>query len=78
MANITFTKDDTTALKGVAILMMLWLHLFHHADWYSRATPLVFVCGKPLVSWISNATNPVYFFTFLSGYGLYLSYKKKL
>lgn len=76
MANITFKKDDTTALKGVAILMMLWLHLFHHADWYSRATPLVFVCGKPLVSWISNATNPVYFFTFLSGYGLYLSYKK--
>lgn len=76
MSNNTFTRDDTAVLKGVAILMMLWLHLFHDAAWYSLSTTLVSVLGKPLVAWVSNATNPVYFFTFLSGYGLYLSYKK--
>lgn len=26
------SKDDTTILKGIAILMMLWLHLFISPD----------------------------------------------
>jgi len=77
MPPTTITKRDTETLKGVAILMMLWLHLFHGLPWVSLSTPIFIIEGIPLVTILTNATNPVYFFTFLSGYGLYLSYLNK-
>lgn len=64
MPPTTITKRDTETLKGVAILMMLWLHLFHGLPWVSLSTPIFIIEGIPLVTILTNATNPVYFLLF--------------
>jgi len=53
------TKDTSVCLKGLAILMMLWLHLFSCGD-FGFATQMRKVCSMCV---------PIYIF--LSGYGLY-------
>lgn len=72
---LTITKDRSTLIKGIVILMMVWLHLFNknHTD---LCECLIYVCGEPLVKWLSNACNPVWFFVLLSGYGLAYTYEK--
>jgi len=67
------TRRETTILKGVAILFMVWLHLFNHVDNY---TSLFMLDGVPLPHFLSRATNPVAFFLLLSGYGLYAVHQK--
>lgn len=60
-------------LKGLAILMMLFLHLFNHDDAYF----VIFnVSGEPFVKWLSRAANPVSFYAFLGGVGMYYVYNK--
>lgn len=54
------TKEQSLQLKGIAILMMLWLHLFI-GD------------GSGIYYHITKACNPVCFFLLISGYGY--SYK---
>jgi len=69
-------KDDSLALKGVAILMMLMLHLFFsvkHGEYVSFIT----IFGIPLIERFSALCNPVPLFLIISGYGLYSSYTKK-
>lgn len=70
-----YTKDDTLFLKGVAILMMLFLHLFHGEPWISMSNPQIYVNNESLVQLLSFASNPVYVFIYISGYGLYISYR---
>lgn len=65
------TRAETQIMKGVAILSMLFYHLF---DWISNAEichNLIYIDGTPLVHILSKATNPVPFFLILGGYGLY-------
>ncbi|MNS56522.1 Acyltransferase family protein [compost metagenome] len=65
-------------LKAVAILFMLFLHLFNTVNYQGLFTPLVFVGDKPLVYYLSlfgDACVPI--FCFVSGYGLYYKYTKK-
>ncbi len=69
-----FSKGDTLFLKGVAILMMLFLHLFHGEPWISMSNPQIYVNNESLVQLLSNASNPVYIYIYISGYGLYISY----
>lgn len=57
------TKDQSTILKGVAILMMLWYHLFDEEQ--------SGICYQ-----ISLACNPVPFFLIISGYGYSFKYLK--
>ncbi len=64
------SKEQSTQLKGVAIIFMFILHLFNHDDILNLCTPLIYICDKPLISHIVNASNPVAFFMILSGYGL--------
>ena len=71
----TFSKADTMAVKGVAILFMLFAHLFNRSQLIDLSTPLVYVGEQPLVYLLIFAMNPVHFFIFLSGYGLSLSNK---
>ncbi|MCM1036412.1 MAG: acyltransferase [Bacteroides sp.] len=69
-------RQQTTIIKGVAILMMLFLHLF---NWHRNAmlcTNFVFVGDVPLVEFLARAANPVAFFLFLGGYGLYRVYQR--
>lgn len=69
-------KEYTGFLKGVAILMMLFLHLFNNAE-QDIGLGYIFSIGEtPLIYYITNMCNPVPFFLFLSGYGLYAVYSK--
>lgn len=67
------SKAQSTQLKGIAILMMLFLHLFNH--WTpGEYAPWFFIGERPLVYILSRACNPVGIFLMLSGYGLHYSY----
>lgn len=69
-------KETSTIIKGVAILMMLFYHLFGRDDLGDLCTPLLYIGNTPLVKYFSNACYPVSFFMILSGYGLTYCYKK--
>lgn len=70
----TFSKEQTAQLKGIAILFMIWLHLFNKMGNVNLCTNLLCIKGEPLAYLITAFTSPVGFFLFLSGYGLYISY----
>lgn len=69
------SKSDTQVLKGVAILFMLYLHLFNQPSNVALCKTFISIGGEPVVSVLARCTNPVYFFIILSGYGLYISHK---
>lgn len=77
MKPLSFSKETTLILKGIAILMMIFLHLFNRAEYYSLCESFIHIDGIPLVYFIARACNPVGFFCFLSGYGVYYSYRKR-
>lgn len=70
------TREQSGMMKGFAILLMLFLHLFNQTDNVELTTPLLFVGETPLVSIMARATNPVSFFLFLGGFGLYKVWQK--
>ena len=72
---LNITKDSSTILKGIVIMMMLFLHLFnnHHTD---LCTNLLYIGNLPFALWLSRACNPVQYFLLLSGYGLAYKYEK--
>lgn len=57
-------------MKGIAILLMLFLHLFNNAGIVEYCQPQVFVGGLPLVHILTRACCPVPIFMIISGYGL--------
>ncbi len=65
-------KDQSLQLKGVAILMMLWLHLFNTQERVEECTTLInYLNGKPLAYAIARMCGmcvPIYLF--ISGYGM--------
>ncbi len=71
------TKDETRQLKGVAILMMLWLHLFSdQASVNLCGYWLTYVNGLPLVYALTRiASCCVPFYVLLGGYGLAKTYE---
>jgi peptidoglycan/LPS O-acetylase OafA/YrhL len=69
-----FSKEETNILKGVAILFMLYLHLFNKFPMGNLYTPLLYVGAKPFTYLFTSCTYPVDLFMILSGYGLYISY----
>lgn len=67
--------QKSNQLKSIAILMMLFLHLFNR-DYSGLFQPLLFVGSQPVSYYISlfcDACVPI--FAFVSGYGLYYKYK---
>ena len=66
-------REESTLVKGIAILMMLFLHLFCFRD---RCDYLIFIDNVPLLTMLTEAANPVPFFLLVSGYGLYSAYLK--
>lgn len=66
---------EITILKGVAILFMLYLHLFNPMANVDLCTTYLSIGGVPFVHLFSRCTGPVAFYLILSGYGLYISYK---
>ena len=69
-------KETSNIIKGIAILMMLFYHLFGRDNLTEICTPLLYIGNTPLVRYITNACYPVSFFMILSGYGLTYCYKK--
>jgi hypothetical protein len=68
------TKQQTSILKGIAILMMVCLHLFYRS-YEGLFTPLVFIGSKSLIFYVSLFCNCcVAIYCFCSGYGLYVGY----
>ena len=58
------SKSDTTGIKGIAILFMLWHHLFLHSTEYGALTQSLAIVFKVCVA----------LFLFVSGYGLAKQY----
>jgi len=71
------TLRDSQIIKGVAILMMLFLHLFNTQPDTFGYEPLVRIAGQPLAHLLTRAANPVPFFLILSGYGLSYTHHRK-
>lgn len=70
------TKADTQILKGIAILLMIFLHLFNHLSRFTGVESMIYIGDKPLAYILTEACNPVPFFLILSGYGLYKVWEK--
>ena len=70
---LTLSKDKSTLIKGIVIIMMVFLHLFNgnHTD---LCTNLLYIGDEPFAKWLSKACGPVDFFLLLSGYGLAYTY----
>ena len=68
------TIEQTIIIKGIAILMMVFLHLFNHLSDVELCSYFFPIGDVPLVHWLTRAANPVPFYLFLSGYGLYYSW----
>lgn len=66
------TYEESLRLKGIAILMMIWLHCFNswiNPDYVYEA--FIYISNYPLayrISYIAGSVVPLY--CFLSGYGL--------
>ena len=73
---LTISKQKSVLIKGIVIIMMIFLHLFNgnHMD---LCVNYIYIGDKPIAKWLSNACNPVDFFLLLSGYGLAYTYKHK-
>lgn len=69
-------KSTSNIVKGIAILFMLWLHLFNRMVNVELCDTFINIDGTPLIYLLTKATNPVAFFLVVSGYGLYLAFQK--
>lgn len=69
-------RQETQIMKGVAILLMLFLHLFNQQGNVALCNTFLFIDDIPLVSYLVRAANPVSFFLILGGYGMYCVWQK--
>lgn len=72
------TKSESLQLKGAAILIMVFLHLFLNPSNVALCHNFIFLGGgKPIVSQLVKFTGIcVGLYLFLSGYGLYITYQR--
>lgn len=75
-----FDIKQTHIAKGVAVLLLIWHHLFfNRPDIYVRFTSIYIFQGVPVECWIASFSKVcVAIFLLLSGYGMYKSYNKKI
>lgn len=72
------TKQESTMLKGVAILFMIFGHLFLHPELANEMyIPLFCLNGLSIENIMTRATGPVGFYLLLGGYGMYYIYKNR-
>ena len=70
-------KSESVQLKGVAIMTMVFLHLFNRAENVDLCINSVYLFNIPLTSQLAKfAEICVPLYLFLSGYGLYILYLK--
>ena len=72
-----FTKDNTLALKGIAILMMMFHHCFRVTGLFENYEVSFFPFNQNFVVQMSDTFKiSVSIFAFITGYGLVLSLRK--
>lgn len=72
------TLQQSRQIKGFAILLMIFLHLFMNPNFADSCTPLLYVGDIPLATIITRSCGPVGYFLMMSGYGLSIVYSKRL
>ena len=72
---LVLSRDNSTVIKGIAILMMLFIHLFDYGN-AALCVNLLHVGDTPLAAWLAGACNCVPYFLLLSGYGLACKYEQ--
>ena len=70
------TRQESQIIKGIAILLMIFLHLFNSPARAALCHNLIYIDNMPLVLFLTRAANPVAFFLIIAGYGLYKVYAK--
>lgn len=65
------TKQDSQIIKGIAILLMVFGHLFTAPNLIAKCHCVFYIGDVPLASILIRVTNPVAFFLIVGGYGLY-------
>lgn len=71
------TISDTKMLQGLAVFMMVVLHLFDRYNYKDLYQPLCYLKGYPVVFYFAQLSDCcVMVFAFCSGYALYKQYKK--
>ncbi len=63
------TKQQSAVLQGVAILMMVYHHLFSYAETYDSLLPFITVDAVRKIAWFCKICVGI--FAFVSGYGMY-------
>lgn len=72
-----YAVAQSTRLKGIAILLMIFHHCFRNKKTYIGQHVSFFPLNETIVNNLSNMSKLcVSIFVFISGYGLYLGYKK--
>lgn len=75
MMEYELTRKDTKMLQGIAIVLMLTLHLFCRLDWEGVFQPIAFIKEIPLTYYLAQMSDCcVMIYAFCSGYGHYVSY----
>ena len=70
------SKKQISATKGIAILFMLFLHLFCTKKYKGLFTPLMYINEVPLIYYLALFRDCcVVIYCFCSGYGLFINYK---
>lgn len=71
------TKKESLQLKGSAILIMIFLHLFNNPTDVALCKNFLFFNGVPIVGQLAKfAGICVGLYLFLSGYGLYITFQR--
>ena len=73
---IAVSKERSFLLKGIVIIMMIFLHLFN-GNSTAVCVNLLYIGDEPLAKWLSHACGPVAFFVLFSGYGMAYTYENK-
>lgn len=72
---MAFTKEDTAKTKGIAVILLLFHHLFFTKRGYE--IELCFISQDALMQFAVAARICVWIFVFLSAYGITLQFERK-
>lgn len=73
-----FTVEDSIAIKGIAIIMMLFHHMFMNIELVRKYNVNFLMFSEYNITNLAQTCKIcVSIFAFITGYGLYLNYKKK-
>ncbi len=75
-STMVFTREDTSIMKGVAILMMIYFHMFEFGLDSILYLPLSVIGKYSIECYLARACNPVALFLLLGGIGNYIIYHK--